>query len=54
LIVIIFATVLPDKAIISSDAFSALIVMAMTTTMLTIPAVTSRLATTKEIVFRTS
>jgi Kef-type K+ transport system membrane component KefB len=44
LIMIIFANVLLDKQIISADAFTALLVMAVLSTMLTVPAVTPLLA----------
>jgi len=44
LIMIIFANVLLDKALISSTAFTALLLMAVFSTMLTIPMVTPRLA----------
>jgi hypothetical protein len=37
---IIFANVLLDKQIISADAFTALLVMAVASTMITVPAVT--------------
>jgi Kef-type K+ transport system membrane component KefB len=40
LIMIIFANVLLDKRIISADTFTALLVMAVASTMLTVPAVT--------------
>jgi Kef-type K+ transport system membrane component KefB len=44
LIMIIFANVLLDKQIISADTFTALLVMAVASTMLTVPAVTPLLA----------
>jgi len=44
LIMIIFANILLDKAIISSETFTALLLMAIGSTMLTIPAVTPKLA----------
>jgi len=40
LIMIIFANVLLDKQIISADTFTALLIMAVASTMLTVPAVT--------------
>lgn len=43
LIMIIFANVLLDKAIISSQTFTALLLMAVGSTMLTVPMVTPRL-----------
>jgi len=44
LIMINFANILLDKAIISSETFTALLLMAIGSTMLTIPVVTPRLA----------
>jgi Kef-type K+ transport system membrane component KefB len=52
LIMIIFANVLLDKSIITSEAFTALLLMAVASTMLTVPIVTPRLARLKEIVLR--
>ena len=43
LIMIIFANVLLDRQIITADTFTALLIMAVASTMLTIPMVTSRL-----------
>ena len=43
LIMIIFANVLLDKAIISNETFTALLIMAVLSTMLTVPMVTPRL-----------
>jgi Kef-type K+ transport system membrane component KefB len=43
LIMIIFSNILLDKDIISNDAFTALLVMAVGSTMLTIPIVTPKL-----------
>jgi len=43
LIMIIFANILLDKAIISSETFTALLLMAVASTMLTIPLVTPKL-----------
>ncbi len=43
LIMIIFANILLDKQIITSEAFTALLLMAVGSTMLTIPAVTPKL-----------
>jgi Kef-type K+ transport system membrane component KefB len=50
LIMIIFANILLDKGIISSAAFTALLLMAVASTMLTIPAVTPRLRRLRESV----
>jgi Kef-type K+ transport system membrane component KefB len=44
LIMIIFANVLLDKQIISADTFTALLIMAVASTMITVPAVTPLLA----------
>jgi Kef-type K+ transport system membrane component KefB len=52
LIMIIFANVLLDKSIITNEAFTALLLMAVASTMLTVPVVTPKLARMKEIVFR--
>ena len=52
LIMIIFANVLLDKAIITDETFTALLLMAVASTMLTVPMVAPRLARMKEIVFR--
>ena len=41
---IIFASILLDKAIISAETFTALLLMAVMSTMLTIPKVTPLLA----------
>lgn len=46
LIMIIFANVLLDKAIITSETFTALLLMAIASTMLTVPVVTPMLART--------
>ena len=54
LIMIIFANVLLDKAIITSEAFTALLLMAVASTMLTVPVVSPKLARMKEIVFRST
>jgi hypothetical protein len=40
---IIFANILLDKAIISSETFTALLLMAVASTMLSIPLVTPKL-----------
>ena len=52
LIMIIFANILLDKQIITSEAFTALLLMAVVSTMLTVPMVAPRLARMKEIIFR--
>jgi len=52
LIMIIFVNVLLDKAIITNATFTALLLMAVGSTMLTVPVVTPKLARMREIVFR--
>jgi Kef-type K+ transport system membrane component KefB len=47
LIMIIFANILLDKAIITGTTFTALLLMAVASTMLTVPVVTPKLARTK-------
>jgi Kef-type K+ transport system membrane component KefB len=44
LIMIIFANILLDKQVITSETFTALLLMAVASTMLTIPMVTPTLA----------
>jgi len=52
LIEIIFITVLLDKGIITSETFTALLLMAVASTMLTVPVTHPKLARMKEIIFR--
>ena len=52
LIMIIFANVLLDKQIITNETFTALLLMAVASTMLTVPVVSPKLARMKEVVFR--
>lgn len=52
LIMIIFANILLDKAIITSEAFTALLLMAVASTMLTIPLVTPKLQRLASLVSR--
>lgn len=52
LIMIIFANILLDKEIITSEAFTALLLMAVASTMLTVPMTAPRLARLQEIVSR--
>jgi Kef-type K+ transport system membrane component KefB len=52
LIMIIFANILLDKQIITSETFTALLLMAVASTMLTVPVVSPKLAKMKEIIFR--
>jgi len=54
LIMIIFANVLLDKQIITSETFTALLLMAVGSTMLTVPIVAPRLARIKDLVLRAS
>jgi Kef-type K+ transport system membrane component KefB len=54
LIMIIFANILLDKQIITSEAFTALLLMAVASTMLTVPMVAPKLARMKEIIFRST
>ena len=52
LIMIIFVNILLDKKIITSEAFTALLLMAVASTMLTVPMVAPKLARMREIIFR--
>jgi Kef-type K+ transport system membrane component KefB len=52
LIMIIFANILLDKQIITSETFTALLLMAVASTMLTVPVVSPKLQRMKEIIFR--
>jgi Kef-type K+ transport system membrane component KefB len=54
LIMIIFANVLLDKAIITNASFTALLLMAVASTMLTVPVVTPMLARLKGVLARSS
>lgn len=54
LIMIIFANILLDKAIITNAMFTALLLMAVASTMLTVPAVAPKLARLKGIVTRST
>jgi len=54
LIEIIFANILLDKQIITSETFTALLLMAVASTMLTVPIVAPKLAKMKELVQRSS
>ena len=49
---IIFVNILLDKALISSETFTALLLMAIASTMLTIPVVSPKLLRMREIIFR--
>lgn len=54
LIMIIFANILLDKQIITSETFTALLLMAIVSTMLTVPLVAPKLARIKELIFRSA
>jgi Kef-type K+ transport system membrane component KefB len=54
LIMIIFANVLLDKHIITSETFTALLIMAVLSTMLTVPVVAPKLEKLKNIIFRST
>ena len=54
LIMIIFANILLDKQIITSETFTALLLMAVASTMLTVPIVSPKLLRMKELVRRSS
>jgi Kef-type K+ transport system membrane component KefB len=52
LIMIIFVNILLDKQLITSDSFTALLLMAVASTMLTIPVASPKLERMREIIFR--
>ena len=52
LIMIIFVNVLLDKGLISRETFTALLLMAVVSTMLTVPMVAHRLRRARELIFR--
>jgi hypothetical protein len=52
LIMIIFVNVLLDKAYITSETFTALLLMAVMTTMLAVPVVAPKLERKREIVMQ--
>ncbi|MET3106410.1 Kef-type K+ transport system membrane component KefB [Oxalobacteraceae bacterium GrIS 2.11] len=54
LIMIIFVNILLDKEIITSETFTALLLMAIASTMLTVPTVAPKLQRLKEIIFRST
>jgi Kef-type K+ transport system membrane component KefB len=54
LIMIIFVNILLDKGIITNETFTALLLMAVASTMLTVPAVYPRLQQVRELIFRTA
>ncbi len=54
LIMIIFANILLDKQIITSETFTALLLMAVASTMLTVPMVAPRLARLQQLVGRSA
>ncbi len=54
LIMIIFVNVLLDKQLITSETFTALLLMAVASTMLTVPMVAPRLARVRELIFKSA
>ncbi|HEX2585881.1 MAG TPA: cation:proton antiporter [Steroidobacteraceae bacterium] len=54
LIMIIFVNILLDKQLITSESFTALLLMAVASTMLSIPIVAPKLQRMKEIIFRST
>jgi len=54
LITIVFANILLDKGIISNDAFTALLIMSLVSTMLTVPVVSPKLALDPDLATKTS
>jgi len=52
LIMIIFVNILLDKKIITSETFTAMLLMAIASTMLTVPMVAPKLQRMREIIFR--
>ena len=52
LIMIIFVNVLLDKDLISGESFTALLLMAVVSTMLTVPMVSGRLRRARELIFK--
>lgn len=54
LIMIIFVNILLDKGLITSETFTALLLMAVVSTMLTVPVAAPQLRRMKEIIFRSN
>ncbi|MGI9214068.1 MAG: cation:proton antiporter, partial [Methylococcaceae bacterium] len=54
LIMIIFANILLDKGVITSETFTALLLMAIGSTMLTVPVVTPMLKKLSSLVVKSS
>jgi Kef-type K+ transport system membrane component KefB len=54
LIMIIFVNILLDKHIISAELFTAMLLMAVASTMLTTPMVYPRLQRVRQLLFKTS
>jgi Kef-type K+ transport system membrane component KefB len=52
LVMIVFANILLDKGIITNEAFTATLLMALGSTMLSIPLVTPKLARIRDLVFK--
>jgi Kef-type K+ transport system membrane component KefB len=53
LVMIVFVNVLLDKQLITNETFTALLLMAIASTMMTVPVVAPKLARMKALVFRT-
>ncbi|MDO9191567.1 MAG: cation:proton antiporter, partial [Undibacterium sp.] len=54
LIMIIFVNILLDKNIITSETFTALLLMAIASTMLTVPVVYPKLQRLKSLIFKSN
>jgi Kef-type K+ transport system membrane component KefB len=54
LIMIIFANILLDKQIITNETFTALLLMAVASTMLTVPVVSPKLSRLRQLVFKSA
>jgi hypothetical protein len=50
---IIFVNILLDKGMVTSETFTALLLMAIASTMMTIPVVYPKLQRLQELIFRT-
>lgn len=54
MIVIIFANILLDKGIVTNETFTALLLMAIASTMLTVPVVYPKLRRVAQLIFKAS
>ncbi len=54
LIMIIFANILLDKGIVTNETFTALLLMAIASTMLTVPVVYPKLRRVAQLIFKAS